>query len=99
MNHNIIYIVIVWSLLAFVSYNVLTAEAKEYHDRDKDEYVGRETPDEYSDVESYSDDTREMNEDYCAREDYYDNNEMFCDKLAKGEDDIEYADEQGSKKV
>ena len=40
-----------------------------------------------------------MNKDYCAREDYYDNNEMFCDKLAKGEDDIEYADEYGSKKV
>ena len=28
MNHNIIYIVIAWSLLAFVGYNVLSAEAE-----------------------------------------------------------------------
>ena len=32
MNHNIIYIVIAWSLLAFVGYNVLSAEASEEKD-------------------------------------------------------------------
>ncbi len=32
MNHNIIYIVIAWSLLAFVGYNVLSAEATEEKD-------------------------------------------------------------------
>ena len=91
MKKFIPYLLIAWSLLVFVGYNVLTVEAIEY---DKDEWVSGVTPDEWSDAEKYSDDTREMNKEYCAREDYYNNNEKFCDKLAKGEDDIEYADEQ-----
>ena len=32
MNHNIIYLVIAWSLLAFVGYNLLSVEAKEKND-------------------------------------------------------------------
>ena len=82
MKKFIFYIIIAWSLLAFVGYNVLSAEAKEF---DKDEYVSGITPDEDYDAESYSDDTREMNKDYCAREYYYDLNEKFCDKLEKGD--------------
>ena len=40
MNHNIIYIVIAWSLLAFVGYNVLSAEAVEKYDYDSyEEYT------------------------------------------------------------
>jgi hypothetical protein len=64
---------------------------------DKDEWVSGVTPDEWSDAEKYSDDSREQAHRYCAEEGYYDNNKKFCDKLAKGEDDTVFANEQGLK--
>ena len=70
------------------------AEEKKY---DEDEYVNGITPDENSDAEKYSDDTRADAHKYCAQLDYYDKNKKFCEKLAKGEDNTVFATEQGLK--
>ena len=47
MNHNIIYIVIAWSLLAFVGYNVLSAEASDLSDALREMQFVNDDEDDY----------------------------------------------------